>query len=133
MCLSGEDAMKKFVATAALMFAFSGAAWAEDVSCKAQADGKKLAGAALTSFMKKCESDATAACDLDSKAKKLAGAALTAHMKKCVTDKTGVEAAAAEPAKPTCKDQAAEKKLAGAALDSFVKKCETDAATAAKK
>ena len=29
-----------------------------DKSCKAQASDKKLAGAALTSFMKKCDSDA---------------------------------------------------------------------------
>ena len=32
-------------------------------TCKAQADAKKLAGAALTSFMKKCENDAKATCD----------------------------------------------------------------------
>ena len=37
-----------------------------DKSCKAQAADKKLAGAALTSFMKKCKSDATAACETPS-------------------------------------------------------------------
>ena len=31
-----------------------------DLSCKDRATEKKLAGAALSSFMKKCESDATA-------------------------------------------------------------------------
>ena len=38
---------------------------------------KKLAGAALTSFMTKCEQDAAAACNADGKSQKLAGAALT--------------------------------------------------------
>ena len=58
-------------------------------TCKSDAAGKKLAGAALTSFMTKCEKDATAACELDSNTKKLAGAAKTSHMKKCVTDSVG--------------------------------------------
>ena len=58
-------------------------------SCKGDATGKKLAGAALKSFMTKCEKDATAACDADSSAKKLAGAARTSHMKKCVNDAVG--------------------------------------------
>lgn len=116
-----ERSIMRMIVAAAMLAAFSGAAFAES-TCKDQAAEKKLAGAALASFMKKCETDANAACDADSKAKKLAGAALDAHMKKCVSDKTGVAAA------PSCKDQAAEKKLAGAALDSFVKKCEADAA-----
>ena len=50
---------------------------------------KKLAGAALTSFMKKCQTDATAKCEADSKSMKLAGAAKTSHMKKCVADAVG--------------------------------------------
>ena len=58
-------------------------------SCKTQASEKKLAGAALTSFMKKCETDATTACNTDSAARKLAGAAKTSHMKKCVSDAVG--------------------------------------------
>ena len=58
-------------------------------SCKTQAADKKLAGAALTSFMKKCETDATKSCETDSAAKKLAGAAKTSHMKKCVSDTVG--------------------------------------------
>jgi hypothetical protein len=40
-------------------FCFVTAAFAED-SCKVQATGKNLHGAALTSFTKKCVSDATA-------------------------------------------------------------------------
>jgi hypothetical protein len=58
-------------------------------TCKAQAADKKLAGAALTSFMKKCQSDATAACDSAAVDKKLAGAAKTSFTKKCVSDATG--------------------------------------------
>jgi hypothetical protein len=58
-------------------------------SCKAQATDKKLAGAALTSFMKKCESDASKACDVQAGEKKLAGAAKTSFTKKCVSDAVG--------------------------------------------
>lgn len=60
-----------------------------DTSCTGRAAEKKLAGAALTSFMKKCEEDAAAACDADSKSKKLSGAALDSHMKKCIADAVG--------------------------------------------
>ena len=55
-------------------------------SCAAMAVEKKLAGAAKTSFMKKCESDATAACDAKAGEKKLSGAAKTSFTKKCVAD-----------------------------------------------
>jgi hypothetical protein len=72
----------------AVMFGFvASSAYAE--TCKQQSDAKKLAGAAQTSFMKKCKDDATKACDADSKAKKLAGAARNSHMKKCVDDAVG--------------------------------------------
>jgi len=55
-------------------------------SCAAMAAEKKLAGAAKNSFVKKCESDATAACDAKAAEKKLAGAAKTSFTKKCVAD-----------------------------------------------
>ncbi len=58
-------------------------------TCKLQAGDKKLAGAALTSFMKKCEGDATAACGKSADEKKLAGAARTSFTKKCIGDATG--------------------------------------------
>ena len=58
-------------------------------TCKSDAESKKLAGAALKSFMTKCEKDADAACAADSSAKKLTGAASTSHMKKCVSDAVG--------------------------------------------
>jgi hypothetical protein len=58
--------------------------------CEAKAAEKKLAGAAKTSFVKKCETDAggsaAAACDAKAAEKKLAGAAKTSFTKKCVAD-----------------------------------------------
>jgi hypothetical protein len=78
--------MKIFVIAAAITLA---AGSAQAASCKVEAANKKLAGAAQTSFMKKCESDATAKCEADSAAKKLSGAAKTSHMKKCVSDAVG--------------------------------------------
>ena len=58
-------------------------------TCKSQATDKKLAGAAMTSFMKKCQSDAAKSCDMSASEKKLAGAAKTSFTKKCVTDAVG--------------------------------------------
>jgi hypothetical protein len=76
-----------------LMVAFAGGivggAFAQAPSCKAQASEKKLAGAALNSFMKKCETDAQKACDTSAADRKLAGAAKASFTKKCVTDAVG--------------------------------------------
>ena len=60
-------------------------------TCDAQAAEKKLAGAAKTSFLKKCEADSggmagSAACEKSASDKKLAGAAKTSHIKKCMAD-----------------------------------------------
>lgn len=74
---------------AALLAAFATAAQAADATCTAVAAEKKLAGAAKTSFMKKCESDATARCDAAATEKKLSGAARTSFTKKCVKDAVG--------------------------------------------
>ena len=76
----------------ALAFAFSCLAITgamANESCKAQASDKKLAGAALTSFMKRCELDAQSACDSQASVKKLSGAAKDSFTKKCVKDATG--------------------------------------------
>ena len=62
---------------------------ADGATCKTQATDKKLAGAAQTSFLTKCEKDATATCDKTAMEKKLAGAARTSFTKKCVSDATG--------------------------------------------
>lgn len=59
------------------------------MTCKAQAADKKLAGAAMTSFMKKCQADASKACETDGKTQNLKGAAKTSHMKNCVADAVG--------------------------------------------
>ncbi len=70
-------------------------------------------------------------CDSMAAEKKLAGAAKTSFLKKCAADAGGAPAAAASAAAPSaaalCDQQAADKKLAGAAKTSFVKKCATDA------
>ena len=58
-------------------------------SCKEHATEKKLAGAALHSFMTKCEKDAQTSCDATAQEKKLHGAAKTSFTKKCVKDATG--------------------------------------------
>lgn len=72
---------------------FSGGAQAAP-SCADQASEKKLAGAAKTSFLKKCEAEAgaapapapEAACQAQAEGKKLAGAARSSFVKKCVAD-----------------------------------------------
>lgn len=78
--------MKSIVLAAALSLVASTAFAA---SCKVEATDKKLAGAAMTSFMKKCETDAKTACDKSAADKKLAGAAKDSHIKKCVSDAVG--------------------------------------------
>ena len=75
-----------FVATILATFALGSAAMAQDASCETKAvgkDGKPLAGAAKTSFMKKCTTDACTAKAVSADGKKLAGAAKTSFMKKC--------------------------------------------------
>lgn len=60
-----------------------------DGTCASNAAGKKLAGAAKTSFLGKCQRDAAAACDATAAQKKLAGAAKTSFTTKCVRDAVG--------------------------------------------
>jgi hypothetical protein len=62
---------------------------ASAATCAAMSAEKKLAGAAKSSFLKKCEADAKAACDASAKQKKLSGAAQTSFVKKCVADAVG--------------------------------------------
>lgn len=57
--------------------------------CKSEAASKTLAGAALKSFMMKCERDANTTCEADAKQKNLGGAAKTGHVEKCVADAVG--------------------------------------------
>jgi len=79
----------KSLILAAVLCSIAGSAFAQSPSCKVNAGEKKLAGAALTSFMKKCESDAQKSCDAQAADKKLAGAAKTSFTKKCVKDSVG--------------------------------------------
>ena len=80
--------MKKML-LAVLLSTFAATAFAQDVTCKAQASDKKLAGAALKSFLTKCERDAATTCTSQASDKKLAGAAKTSFTKKCVRDAVG--------------------------------------------
>ena len=77
--------MKKLFFVAVLATFAAGSAFAED-SCDTKAmgkDGKPLAGAAKTSFMKKCMADTCETKAVGSDGKKLAGAAKSSFMKKC--------------------------------------------------
>jgi predicted lipoprotein len=83
--------MKKLMTALAIALAtIAGAAHAADAMCEAKAADKKLAGAAKTSFVKKCEKDlaasAGAVCEKQAADKKLAGAAKNSFVKKCKTD-----------------------------------------------
>jgi hypothetical protein len=100
--------VKKLMTLLALGLALAvGTAHADPkADCAAKSAEKKLAGAAKTSFEKKCMADAGAAapamspaCEKSAADKKLAGAAKTSHIKKCMAD----EQAAAKPAAPAPK------------------------------
>ena len=77
--------MIKTFALATLALCLAGAptlAYADD-ACMTQSMDKKLAGAAKTSFLKKCE---RTACESQAADKKLHGAAQTSFVNKCVKD-----------------------------------------------
>jgi hypothetical protein len=81
--------MTKMLALAALALLTAGAptlAFAQD-ACATQATDKKLAGAAKTSFMTKCE---RTTCQAQAADKKLHGAAEASFVKKCVKDAMGM-------------------------------------------
>ena len=81
--------MTKMLALAALALFTTGAptlAYAQD-ACATQATDKKLAGAAKTSFMTKCEKTS---CQAQAADKKLHGAAEASFVKKCVKDAMGM-------------------------------------------
>lgn len=76
----------KRILLAAIVATFAiGSAVAQE-SCESKAvgkDGKALAGAAKTSFMKKCMTNSCATKAVGSDGKPLAGAAKNSFMKKC--------------------------------------------------
>ena len=63
---------------------------AADLTCKAIATWQKLAGGALTNFIKKCETDAYMACAEQAVGKMLAGPASDRFIDNCVTKKMGM-------------------------------------------
>jgi hypothetical protein len=81
--------MRAAVICTVLMLGTASAA-AQTATCKSQATEKKLAGAALKSFITKCEKDSRATCDASATEKKLSGAARTSFTKKCVNDAVGI-------------------------------------------
>jgi hypothetical protein len=91
---------KSLMGAAVAVFALLAApAYAANAACDKQAEEKKLAGAAKTSFLKKCEKDSAAAgagsaCEMKAAEKKLAGAAKNSFVKKCVSDSAAPTAAA---------------------------------------
>jgi hypothetical protein len=90
--------MKKLLTLAVVSLSLvAGQAFAANAACEKSADEKKLAGAARTSYMKKCEKDAggaaaSPACEKSAADKKLAGAAKTSHIKKCMADEKAKKA-----------------------------------------
>ena len=89
--------MKKLMIAAALAAFACGTALAAAPACEAQANEKKLSGAARTSFIKKCEKDASDAvqktCEVQAAEQKLSGAAKNSFVTKCVKDAAGAVAA----------------------------------------
>jgi hypothetical protein len=77
--------MKRIFLAAIIATFAAGTAFAQG-TCDTKAvgkDGKPLAGAAKTSFMKKCMADDCATKAVSSDGKPLSGAAKTSFMKKC--------------------------------------------------
>lgn len=72
-----------------LSMTFATATMAADLTCNASVTEKKLAGAAKTSFLRKCTADATAACQAATAEKKLAGAAKSSFEENRVKDAVG--------------------------------------------
>ena len=80
--------MKRICVAAVITVLSVGSAFAQ-ATCESKAvgkDGKALAGAAKTSFMKKCAVDSCATKAVGSDGKALKGAAKNSFMKKCQKD-----------------------------------------------
>ena len=79
--------MLRKIMLAGVILAFAGGAAFAQEACESKAmgkDGKPLAGAAKSSFMKKCMHDSCEAKAVSADGKKLSGAAKTSSMKKCM-------------------------------------------------
>ena len=78
--------MMKRIFLAAIVATFAAGSALADDTCESKAvgkDGKALAGAAKTSFMKKCMADSCATKAVSAEGKPLSGAAKTSFMTKC--------------------------------------------------
>lgn len=75
--------------TSSLILVSTSWAQASAPTCNSAAQEKKLAGAAKTSFLKKCEREATEKCEAAAAERKLAGAAKNSNVKKCVREGVG--------------------------------------------
>jgi hypothetical protein len=79
--------MFREIMLAGLVVAFAGGAAFAQETCDSKAvgkDGKPLAGAAKTSFMKKCMTDTCEAKAVSADGKPLSGAAKNSSIKKCM-------------------------------------------------
>ncbi len=92
--------MQKILVALSVLWGLTALAQTPAASCDAQAAEKKLAGAAKTSFLTKCEREAAAAaprvdpqaaCEQTAAERKLAGAAKTSFVTKCVKDATAAK------------------------------------------
>ena len=82
--------MQQFLLAAAVFtLGAASPAWADP--CTDQADAKKLSGAARTSFVTKCQTDAKGSCETQAAEKKLSGAAKDSFVKKCSADMSGAK------------------------------------------
>lgn len=82
--------MKTMTLTLILGLFASGAMAADTCQSKAvDKNNKKLAGAAMAAFLKKCQTDATTTCAKQAADKKLKGAAGSSFTKKCYSDAVG--------------------------------------------
>jgi len=109
--------MKQILLAAGLsLFALQASA----ATCEAMAGEKKLAGAAKSSYIQKCEKDARASCEAAAGKQKLAGAAKNSNVMKCMEKAAGVRSTG------YCEFSADAKKLSGAARTSHIKKCMTE-------
>jgi hypothetical protein len=81
--------MTKTLFLAFVLSLCTGAAFAQMLTCHSRAADKHLAGAAMTSFMNKCERDSGTVCESQAADKKLHGAAKTSFMQKCIRDAVG--------------------------------------------
>ena len=84
--IEGRETVFRKIMFAAFVVAFAGGAALAQETCESKAvgkDGKPLAGAAKTSYVKKCMADTCSTKAVSQDGKPLSGAAKTAFMKKC--------------------------------------------------